>query len=111
MPYHNPSEKLNHEGKATSRKNELPSTSSQVGYATPTATRHVQLPRDLAYPRSPSLLALTSRQVEGEAQGDDEAIAAFLKDVDQGPRSAKVVKLDKEDRDVVEDEADFQVRH
>ncbi|KAH8884008.1 Acylphosphatase [Thozetella sp. PMI_491] len=51
-----------------------------------------------------------NNKVEGEAQGDDAAIASFLKEVDNGPRSAKVVKLDKEDRDVVDEEKDFQVR-
>ena len=53
---------------------------------------------------------MTPIQVEGEAQGDEEAIAAFLKDVDKGPRHAHVVKLDKEDRDAVEGETAFEVR-
>lgn len=50
-------------------------------------------------------------KVEGEAQGDDEAITNFLKDVDNGPRGAKVVQLTKEDRDVVDGETGFEVRH
>ena len=50
------------------------------------------------------------QQVEGEAQGDDAALAVFLKDVDKGPRSAKVVRFDQEEREVVEDETEFQVR-
>lgn len=49
-------------------------------------------------------------QVEGEAQGDEESLKKFLKDVDEGPRSAKVVKLDQEERDLIEDEKDFLVR-
>ncbi len=49
-------------------------------------------------------------QVEGEAQGDEVAIASFLKDIDRGPRHAKVVRLDKEDRDVVDGETGFEVR-
>jgi acylphosphatase len=50
-------------------------------------------------------------QVEGEAQGEEDAIAAFLKHVDKGPRHAHVVKLDKEDREVVEGETEFEIRH
>jgi hypothetical protein len=34
-----------------------------------------------------------------------------LKDVDNGPRHAKVVRLDKEERDLLEGEAGFEVRH
>ncbi|KAB5530474.1 acylphosphatase [Coniochaeta sp. 2T2.1] len=49
--------------------------------------------------------------VEGEAQGDHEAILSFLKDVDQGPRHSHVVRLDQEDREVVEGETEFRVRH
>ncbi|KAK4042084.1 hypothetical protein C8A01DRAFT_33847 [Parachaetomium inaequale] len=48
--------------------------------------------------------------VEGEAQGEEDAIAAFLKHVDKGPRHAQVVRLDKEDREVVEGEAEFEIR-
>ncbi|KXH66904.1 acylphosphatase [Colletotrichum salicis] len=49
-------------------------------------------------------------QVEGEAQGDEDALKKLLKDIDEGPRSARVVKLDQEERDVVPDEKDFAVR-
>ena len=49
-------------------------------------------------------------QVEGEAQGEDDALKAFLKDVDKGPSHAHVVRLDKEDREIVEGEKDFEVR-
>ena len=49
-------------------------------------------------------------QVEGEAQGDPDAIKQFLKDSDQGPSLAKVVKVDKEDRDPQEGESHFEVR-
>ncbi|KAK2610717.1 hypothetical protein N8I77_004123 [Diaporthe amygdali] len=49
--------------------------------------------------------------VEGEAQGDDDVLKTFLKDVDAGPRGSKVVKLDTEDRDVAEGETGFEVRH
>ncbi|KAK4218717.1 Acylphosphatase-like domain-containing protein [Rhypophila decipiens] len=49
-------------------------------------------------------------KVEGEAQGEETGIKDFLKDVDKGPRGAHVVRLDKEDRDVVEGENGFHVR-
>ncbi|KAK3311295.1 Acylphosphatase-like domain-containing protein [Chaetomium strumarium] len=51
-----------------------------------------------------------NNKVEGEAQGEEDAVAAFLKHVDNGPRHAHVVKLDTEDREVVEGEADFVIR-
>ncbi|KAK4461037.1 Acylphosphatase-like domain-containing protein [Cladorrhinum samala] len=40
-------------------------------------------------------------KVEGEAQGDDASVDQLLKDVDKGPRGSKVVKLDKEEREVI----------
>ncbi|KAK0656091.1 armadillo-type protein [Cercophora newfieldiana] len=52
-----------------------------------------------------------NNKVEGEAQGDTETLKKFLKDVDNGPRHAHVVRLDKEDMEVVEGEAGFEVRH
>ncbi|KAK4226908.1 Acylphosphatase-like domain-containing protein [Podospora fimiseda] len=51
-----------------------------------------------------------NNKVEGEAQGEDAAILQFLKDVDKGPKGSKVVRLDKEDREVVEGEEGFEVR-
>ncbi|SPQ19025.1 14d33352-ad85-4275-8648-71262e5a93ea [Thermothielavioides terrestris] len=52
-----------------------------------------------------------NNKVEGEVQGEEDAIAAFLKHVDKGPRHAHVVRLDKEDREVVEGETEFVIRH
>ncbi|KAF6845257.1 acylphosphatase, partial [Colletotrichum musicola] len=49
-------------------------------------------------------------KVEGEAQGNEDALQKLLKDIDQGPRSAKVVRLDHEDRELVDGEKDFLVR-
>ncbi|KAI0136427.1 acylphosphatase [Xylariales sp. AK1849] len=49
-------------------------------------------------------------KVEGEAQGTTDAIKQFLKDIDRGPTYAKVVKLDKEERDVQEAESHFDLR-
>ncbi|KND95362.1 Acylphosphatase [Tolypocladium ophioglossoides CBS 100239] len=50
-------------------------------------------------------------KVEGEAQGEDDALDSFFKDVDKGPRHAIVVQFTKEDRDVVDGESSFSVRH
>jgi acylphosphatase len=50
-------------------------------------------------------------QVEGEAQGDEDKLGIFLNHVDDGPRHAKVVQLTQEDRQVVEGEASFSIRH
>lgn len=51
-----------------------------------------------------------NNKVEGEAQGEEDVLKKFLKDVDQGPRSSKVVRVDQEDRDIVEGEDGFVVR-
>ncbi|KAK4117340.1 ARM repeat-containing protein [Canariomyces notabilis] len=51
-----------------------------------------------------------NNKVEGEAQGEEDALATFLKAVDKGPRHAHVVRLDKEDREVVEGEEGFEIR-
>lgn len=53
----------------------------------------------------------TAPKVEGEAQGNEDVLQTFLKDVDKGPPGSKVVKLDMEDRDVLEGETGFEVRH
>ncbi|KAK4178821.1 Acylphosphatase-like domain-containing protein [Triangularia setosa] len=51
-----------------------------------------------------------NNKVEGEAQGQDDALAKFLKEVDKGPKHSHVVKLDKEVRDVIEGEEGFEIR-
>ncbi|KAK4250472.1 hypothetical protein C7999DRAFT_11732 [Corynascus novoguineensis] len=51
-----------------------------------------------------------NKKVEGEAQGEEDAVAAFLKHINIGPRHAHVVRLDKEDREVVEGETEFEIR-
>ncbi|KAL7791019.1 Acylphosphatase [Trichoderma ceciliae] len=48
--------------------------------------------------------------VEGEAQGDDDSMQRFFKDVGQGPSHARVTKVVKEERDVVEGDGSFEVR-
>jgi len=50
-------------------------------------------------------------KVEGEAQGDEEGIKKFLKDIDKGPTHAHVVKLEKTDLDVKQGETGFEIRH
>ncbi|PHH67638.1 hypothetical protein CDD83_6489 [Cordyceps sp. RAO-2017] len=49
-------------------------------------------------------------KVEGEAQGEADALDAFLRDLDRGPRHARVVRLTSEDRELVADEEAFTVR-
>jgi hypothetical protein len=82
-------------------------TASQVGAETPPTTRYSDPPANTT--KEPSH-ADTLEKVEGEAQGKDDALDKFLKDVDQGPRGAKVVQLTTEGRDVVEGESSFDVR-
>ncbi|GFP52320.1 hypothetical protein ACSS6W_003639 [Trichoderma asperelloides] len=48
--------------------------------------------------------------VEGEAQGDDDIMQKFFKDIGQGPSHATVDKVVTEDRDVVERDGKFEVR-
>ncbi|XWW92156.1 hypothetical protein V2A60_000079 [Cordyceps javanica] len=50
-------------------------------------------------------------KVEGEAQGEEASVEKLMKDVDQGPSHATVVKLTQEARDVISDEAEFTIRH
>lgn len=49
-------------------------------------------------------------KVEGEAQGPDKNLKDFLKEVDKGPRHAQVVRLDTEERSVIPDEKEFELR-
>ncbi|KAH7309259.1 Acylphosphatase-like domain-containing protein [Rhexocercosporidium sp. MPI-PUGE-AT-0058] len=49
-------------------------------------------------------------QVEGEAQGGDDVLQKFMKDVDSGPSHATVDKVEKKDIDVVDGETGFEVR-
>ena len=50
------------------------------------------------------------KQVEGEAQGTAEAVQRLLKDLDDGPRHAHVVKLEKQEIEGVDGEESFEVR-
>ncbi|EKD20102.1 acylphosphatase family protein [Drepanopeziza brunnea f. sp. 'multigermtubi' MB_m1] len=49
-------------------------------------------------------------KVEGEAQGEDEVLQRFMKDIDQGPTHARVARLEKSDVDLVDGESGFEVR-
>lgn len=55
-------------------------------------------------------MAFETPKVEGEAQGEEDAVMAFLKHVNNGPRHSQVVRLDKEDREVVDGEVEFEIR-
>jgi len=46
-------------------------------------------------------------KVEGEAQGSEDALQKFLKDINDGPRAAHVVKVEKKEVDVVQGESSF----
>lgn len=49
-------------------------------------------------------------QVEGEAQGDNDSIQKLLKDLNQGPSAAHVVKVEKSETETKEGESSFEVR-
>lgn len=53
---------------------------------------------------------LTTDQVEGEAQGDDEAIQKLLKTLESGPPAASVTKVDTSDIDVKDGESSFSTK-
>ena len=48
--------------------------------------------------------------MEGEAQGDDESIKKLLKDLNNGPPAAHVVKLEKAEVEEQEGETSFNVK-
>ena len=49
-------------------------------------------------------------QVVGEAQGDKDSVQKLLKDLNQGPSAAHVVKLEKSEIDVKDGEGSFEQR-
>lgn len=69
-------------------------------------------PYKLSLPRHPGIhrCADEGGKVEGEAQGPPDMLHKFLKDVDNGPIHAHVVRLDKEERGVIEGDENFVVR-
>ena len=46
----------------------------------------------------------------GEAQGTQDQVAQFMKKVDQGPKHANVVKLERKDVEVREGEEGFEIK-
>ena len=59
---------------------------------------------------SSALLMDNTVQVSGEAQGSEDGIKAFLKEINNGPRAAHVVKVDKEEIGVKDGESSFNVQ-
>ncbi|KAJ5662071.1 uncharacterized protein N7477_009687 [Penicillium maclennaniae] len=51
----------------------------------------------------------TCGRVEGEVQGDQEALKKFLQEIDKGPRMSHVVKVEKREVDSHEREDSFVV--
>lgn len=49
-------------------------------------------------------------QVSGEAQGSGDSIKAFLKEINNGPRAAHVVKVEKEEIGTKDGESSFNVQ-
>ena len=47
-------------------------------------------------------------KVEGEAQGEEDSILKFLKDLSNGPSAAHVVKLEKSEQETKEEESSFE---
>lgn len=56
------------------------------------------------------LIWFLAGKVEGEAQGEDDILQMFMKDIDKGPTHAHVVKLEKSEIEVVDGETGFEVR-
>lgn len=51
---------------------------------------------------------LPNGKVEGEAQGSESEVEAFLKDLDRGPPAAHVVRLDRAEREVLSVDSEGQ---
>jgi Acylphosphatase len=51
---------------------------------------------------------LTFRQVTGEAQGNEASLQKFLQDINQGPKHAQVVKVEKSTISPKESESSFE---
>lgn len=49
-------------------------------------------------------------QVEGEAQGEDDGVDKLLKDINEGPRHAHVVKIEKSIINSKDGETSFETR-
>lgn len=49
----------------------------------------------------------SDNKVTGEAQGSEDSIKSFLKELNNGPRAAQVVKVEKEEIETKEGESSF----
>ncbi|KAL2890053.1 Acylphosphatase [Ceratocystis lukuohia] len=52
----------------------------------------------------------TTNKVEGEVQGEEDAVKKFTTAILDGPKHAHVVRLDKDHRAIVEGETGFEIR-
>lgn len=52
----------------------------------------------------------SDNKVTGEAQGSEDSIKSFLKDLNNGPRAAQVVKVEKEEIRTKEGESSFETQ-
>lgn len=62
----------------------------------------------LHVPNLNSLPPKNKKKVQGEAQGPEAAITILLKELNKGPRAAHVVKLEKQEIDLLKGEEGFQ---
>ncbi|ELR06574.1 hypothetical protein VC83_08008 [Pseudogymnoascus destructans] len=53
---------------------------------------------------------IAGEKIEGEAQGDENALQEMVKEIKTGPPNAVVVKVETEDIPVVEGEKEFVVK-
>ena len=51
-----------------------------------------------------------AKQVEGEAQGEEDSIKNLLKDLNNGPAAAHVVKLESSELEEKEGESSFDTK-
>ncbi|GCB20512.1 hypothetical protein AAWM_03397 [Aspergillus awamori] len=63
--------------------------------------KHAAIYRDFTQKRA------TQYDVEGEAQGTEDSLQKFLKDINNGPRHAHVVKLEKKEIAPKDGEVEF----
>ena len=80
---------------------------SPAGSATPAMIRYL---KDRSCSVWLACSCANAEKVVGEAQGDGEAVKKLLKDLNNGPSAAHVVKVEKEVLDVKEGEKSFSVR-
>ncbi|KAK4937127.1 hypothetical protein LTR10_022179 [Elasticomyces elasticus] len=74
-----------------------------TGFVKNTSDDKVRLP----FPMHPFDHLLTRAQVAGEAQGDEEALKKLKADLNEGPRSAHVVKVEVKDIETKSGEKSF----